>query len=204
MNEEKKSQRPNENYPLSKPDISQEDAEKALKHEKLTFYYNREQRLEKAPQAVRDLYKRNKNYSKFNLFRPLVADKPRAILFFTILMMCAAIFILSIVDKLGTSTYLLDGNRLEITGARYEGTTIIVLKKTVSSRSSRPYTGAVDIAVSPAASSAEEEYPVFFHRVYFSMEPAEEYRFAVPFDDPEQLIAFQAEASSIAVRFNPD
>ena len=204
MTDQDNPQRPNANYKLSKPDMTKDEAEKTLKHESLTFHYNRERRLEKAPQAVRDLYNKKKRYSSFNLFRPLVADKPRAILFFTILLMCAAIYILSIVDKLGVSSYLLDGNRILVTGARYEGTTIVVIKKTVASRRTLPYTGAVDVIALPVITALEGDFPTFFHRIYFTPEPEEEYRFIVPFDSSEQVIVLQTEMSSINLKFTPE
>ena len=188
------AKRPNANYKLSKPD----NAENINGEEKLTFYYNRERRLAKAPQSVRDLYASEKTPGGFNLLRPLVADKPRAVLFFTILIICAAIFVLSILGKFDSS-YLLDGNKIEIRGTVYEGTAIVMLRKTAANERNTPYSGAVDIAVSPAV-QAGEEFPVFFHRVYFSLEPVEEYRFAVPFDSPELLMVIQTERSILKIK----
>ena len=193
--DENRPSRPNANYKLSKPDRAVNPEEE----EKLTFYYDRERRLAKAPQAVKDLYTEKKQY-RFNLLRPLVADKPRAILFFTILIICASIIILSILGYFDNS-YSLDGNKIEITGAKYEGITIVVLKKTLKKGSLSAYSGAVDIAVSPAASGEDGELPVFYHRVFFSMEPLEEYRMAVPFDSPELMMVLQTEKNTLNIRF---
>ena len=197
MTEEKK--RPNANYKLSKPDGPNPVAE-----ENLVFHYNRERRLEKAPQAVKDLYAKHDSHNRFNLLRPLVADKPRATLFFTIILICVFIIIVSIVTR--TGAYSLEGNKIEISGTRFEGATIVVLTKTVKKNSGQAYTGAVDIAVSyPAKSGAEnEDIPVFYHRIFFSMEPVEEYRFAVPFDPPEQIIILQSEKNRLQVNYKPD
>ena len=184
--------RPNANYKLSKP-----DTENSIEEEKLTFYYNRERRLAKAPQSVRDLYTQKRQY-RFSLLRPLVADKPRAILFFTILIICAVIFLLSILGYFDNS-YLLDGNKIEIVGTGYEETTIVVLKKTFKKGLSSPYSGAVDIAVSPVEIN-EEEFPIFHHRVFFSLEPEEEYHFVVPFDLPELLMVLQTEKSTLQMK----
>jgi len=208
MTDETKKTRPNANYKLSKPDELKPGME-----ENLTFYYNRERRLEKAPQAVRDLYDEKKKVTRFNLLRPLIADKPRATIFFTIILMCVVTVIISLVNKYGGS-YSLDGNRIEIKGTLFEGTTIVVLTKTVKKNAGNAYTGAVDVAVTcpsdgggggvASSGGADEDYPVFYHRIFFSMENTEEYRFAVPFEFPEQLLILQTEKSTLQIKFNPE
>ena len=191
--------RPNANYNLSRPD--KPDAE-----ENLTFHYSRERRLANAPQAVRDIYAENKQQTRFNLFKPLVADKPRAMLFASIIILCAIILFLSTIGYFDTS-YALDGNKIEITGTRFENATILVLKKTVKTGiaaiNSSPYSGAVDIAVSPVV-SGDEEFPVFYHRVFFSLDKTEEYRFAVPFDASDLLMVLQSEKSSVQIKIKPE
>jgi hypothetical protein len=196
MTEENKKQRPNANYNLSKPDGSNSGGD-----ERLNFYYSRERRLESAPQSVKDLYSEKKPQSGFNLLRPLVADKPRATVFFTIILMCVMIILVTLINKLGVS-YSLEGNRIDISGTRYEGATIVVLTKTVKKDDGRAYTGAVDVAVTYSAGG--DDTPVFYHRIFFSMETTEEYRFAVPFDPPEQIIILQTEKSALQVKYKPD
>jgi len=202
MTEEEKKPRPNANYKLSKPDGPNKAAE-----ENLVFYYSRERRLEKAPQAVKDLYNKDKTNRRFSLLGPLVADKPRATVFFTIILVCVAIIIVTLVNKTG-GVYSLDGNGIAITGTRFEGATIVVLTKTVKKNAGNAYTGAVDIAVSRPVNDSVvnngEDYPVFYHRIFFSMEPAEEYRFAVPFDTPEQLLILQTERNTLQIKFKPE
>jgi len=208
MTEETEKKRPNANYKLSKPDGIKPGME-----ENLTFYYNRERRLEKAPQAVKDLYDEKKKVTRFNLLKPLVADKPRATVFFTIILICAVLIIISITNRTG-GVYSLEGNRIEITGTRFEGATIVVLRKTVKKNSVNAYTGAVDVAVTCPESAAggndggaaggDEDSPVFTHRIFFSMETVEEYRFAVPFDSPEQLLILQTEKSALQIKYKPE
>jgi hypothetical protein len=186
-------QRPNAKYKLSKGDNAD-----ITREEELTFHYNRERRLAKASQAVRDLYKEQK-FNRFNLIRPLIADKPRATIFFSIIILCTAILLLSVLgyfDKF----YKLEGNKLEISGTVFEGTTIITVKKIINSRLS-VYTGAVDVAVSPPVET-DEQYPVFYHRLFFTFEPEEEYHFAVPFDSTELLLVFQTEKSSLKIKLS--
>jgi hypothetical protein len=200
MTEEDKKPRPNANYKLSKPDGPNKAAE-----ENLVFYYNRERRLEKSPQAVKDLYNKKNTGSRFNLLGPLIADKPRATVFFTIILVCVAIVIVTLVNKTG-GVYSLDGNGIAVSGTRFEGATIVVLTKTVKKNAGNAYTGAVDIAVSYPADNGGEagDYPVFYHRIFFSLEPVEKYRFAVPFDSPDQLLILQTERSTLKIKFNPE
>jgi len=197
--------RPNANYNLSHPEPPPDKLYQPGAEENLTFHYSRERRLAKAPQAVRDIYNDTKPV-RFNLFKPLIADKPRAMLFGSIIILCVIILFFSN-NGLFDSSYVIDGNRIEITGTRFEGATILVLKKTIRSGiaalTSSPYTGVVDIAVSPQANE-NEEYSVFYHRVFFTLNKTEEYRFAVPFDAPDLLLVLQSEKSNLQFKFKPE
>ncbi|MDR1837217.1 MAG: hypothetical protein LBQ89_06110 [Treponema sp.] len=193
-NEPENRLRPNANYKLSKPDGY------TPTEEELNFYYSRERRLAKAPQSVKDLYT-GKKQNRFNLLRPLIADKPRAILFFTIVVICLAILLLSILGYFDKS-FSFDGNKLEISGIRYEEITIVMVKKTVKSRTA--YSGAVDIAVSPVVQNPDDQYPVFYHRIFFSLEPEEEYSFTVPFDDAELAMVLHSEKSALKITIKPN
>jgi len=189
--------RPNERYNLS-PD-------KNGYGEGLPFYYNRERRLEKAPEAVRNFY--NGQQPRTGLLHSLTADRPRKILFFMIILLCLTILLLLLLGYFDTS-YQLDGNKIEITSTNYEETAIIILKKTVKNKNA--YNGAVDIAVSPVVQSSEEEYSVFTHRIFFSAENEEIYRFAVPFvsegnaGNPDLLMVLQTEKSTLQIKFKPE
>ena len=198
MSDEKNAceNRPNAKYNLSYPDTADNAAEG------LIFHYNRERRLASAPQSVKDIYKEEKK-SSFGLFSALVADRPRRILFFMIILLCAMIFILSRLGFFDTSL-LLEGNKIEITGAFFEKTTIVILRKTV--RDQDFYTGAVDVAVSPSysADSDIDQIPVFYHRIFFTMENDEVYRFAVPYDSPELLMVLQTDKNTLKLSFKPE
>jgi hypothetical protein len=113
--------------------------------------------------------------------------------------MCVVILIFS-ATGLFNKTYSLEGNKLDIKGTGYEGTAIIVIRKTVNK--SQAYTGAVDIAVSPMVQA--EEYPVFYHRIFFTLEPNEEYRFVVPFDSPQIAMVLQTEKNSLKITVKVD
>jgi len=184
--------RPNANYKLSRQNPD------PLEEEKLNFYYNRQHRLDKAPASVRNLYEKPRH--KFNLLRPLIADKPRATVFFTIIILCVIIFIMALLGFMDDS-YSLEGNKLEIRATSFEDTTIIVLRKTISGKD--PYTGAVDIGVSPVVSNPDEEYPIFIHRVFFTLREEEETRFVVPYNSPQLAIVFNTEKTSLKTTIKP-
>jgi hypothetical protein len=114
--------------------------------------------------------------------------------------------ILSVIGYFDTS-YKLDGNRLFIRAIRYEGSAIVTLKKTQDTDrrgNVLAYSGPVDVAVSPVVQTSEEEYSVFYHRVFFSLEPEEEYRFAVPFDSPQLAMVLQTERYTLKIVIKPE
>jgi len=170
--------------------------------EELNFYYNRERRLENAPQSVKDLYK-DSPAPRFGLFNSLIADKPRRILFFVIIVLCVLVFALSRMEFFD-DVYTLDGNKIEITGITLEDSTIVILNKKDADANS--YTGALNIAVSIPAEDEElmDEMPVFYHRVFFNLVRDEEFRFVVPFNAPELLAVLQSEKSTLQLTFKPN
>jgi len=189
--------RPNANYKLSKP-----DGKNPIEEKNLVFYYNCDRRLEKAPQAVRDLYAEKKQ-SRFSLIGPLIADKPRAFIFSSIIILCVFIILLSIMGYLDSS-YSLDGNKIALRGTRFEGTTIIVLKKTVKKGFDSGYTGSVDIAVSPVLITEDGKHTVETFRYFFTNDPVQEFRFVVPFDVPELAVILQTEKNSLNIKLIPE
>ena len=197
--EEKK--RPNANYRLSKENANPEE---------ITYYYNRKRRLEKAPQSVRDLYNEEPP-RRFNLIGPLINTRPKAMMFFSIVIACLLIVAISFLN-LASDTYDFDGNRLTVQAIMYEGTTIVAVKKTVKkdvlARLSKPYRGAVNIAAAPSIRSGSDQImqpqDIFYHRIFFSAESTENYRFALPFDAGELLIVFQSEKKTLNVKIKPE
>ena len=184
-------QRPNAKYKLSKPDNA------PVPQEGLPFYYNRERRLAKAPKDVQDLYKEKKP-RRFGLIQVLIADRPRKILFFSIIVICVMIWVLGLLGYFDLS-HTLDGNKLTISATPFEGTTIVVINKTVKKKIKNPYTGAIDIAVSVPAQE-ENNSPVFYHKIFFSLEKEERYSFAVPFESDELLLVLQTEKNTLKIK----
>jgi len=191
---EENVQRPNANYALS---------EKKQEEDKLTFYYSREARLAKAPQAVRDLYN-NPPKRSFNLIRPLVDTKGKAILFTTIILMCVALLLISILSPDGA--YNLEGNRITVQAVKYEGTIIVLIKKSLAkNRRGKPrtvsaYTGAVNIGASPPQAASNDETPqIFMHRIFFTAQDTEEFRFSLPFESDRVIMVLQTEKNQISI-----
>jgi hypothetical protein len=166
--------RPNEGLPLSEERDSGEGVQ---------FYYSRERRLSKATDSVRALYEEPAARSKFSLLRPLLSSRPNAILFGTMAALVLITLVMSFTNftNRGQDYY---GNRISVSALRYDGAALITLKKTIRNAEAA-YTGAMDITVSPA--KTEGASPAF-HRVVFSSQGTEEFRFSVPFEEQELLL----------------
>ncbi|MCL2809401.1 MAG: hypothetical protein FWD24_04965 [Treponema sp.] len=197
------NQRPNSKYKLSKSNENTSSAE-----DNIIYHYNRERRLAKAPQEVKDLYSERKQ-SRFGILGVLVADKPRRMLLVIIILLCLVIMALSRFGYFDT-TYVLGGNVINITGTNFDGTTIIVLRKTANDINS--YTGHVDIAVSAVDTTVntgdvdiqDSRSNVFYHRVFFTLEKEEVFRFAAPLYDSTLLMVLQTERNTLQIKFTPD
>jgi hypothetical protein len=195
MSDEKEvsGQRPNAKYGLSKKENFTSG------EESLNFHYSRERRLANAPQEVKDLYKEKKQ-GGFNLFGPLVADKPRRVLLVVIIILCVATWVFLIMGFLDKS-YQFDGNKIVINAMGIDGRTFFKLKKTAAN--DKAYTGAVDIVVSLVNPEGDEQ-DVLIHRVFFTMEKEELYSFDIPYEAPELSLMFQTDENTLHVRLKPD
>jgi len=191
-------QRPNARYKLSKENVEEGD---------IVYHYDREHRLKKVPQRVRDLCNQPPP-QRFNLFKPLVRTKPLAMMFFSIIIICVMIVALSLLGFTGAD-YTLDGNNISIQAIRFEGAIVMAVDKSIKkskgldrfSNTALPYTGAVDIAVQPILKDGEvqDEVPrdLFFHKIFFTFEPQEYYRFSVPFDTDELAVVLRTETKTL-------
>jgi hypothetical protein len=193
-NNEKK--RPNAKYKLSNENPNMDD---------IVYHYNRERRLEKAPQAVRDLYKEQPR-RRFGLLNTLVGSKPGAMLFGTIILFCALMLAFSYLGLTGDSREL-DGNIISVKGKKYDGTVLIEVRKTHRkdrlARVINAYTGAVDIAVfppaKPGAEQGQQATDIFYHKIFFTNEQEEHYSFTVPFEQSELAFIFRTEKKSLSL-----
>jgi len=209
MSDGEQKQRPNANYKLSKENTPDETV-----NEEIVYHYNRERRLEKAPQSVRDLYNTPQApVNRFNLLKPLVRTKHLTMMFISIVIISVFMLAISLLGLVGDS-YDLDGNQISIQALRYEGIIIVTVNKTVKktglarfSRSDPAYTGAVDIAVQPAMTGADHGWQptdIFYHRIFFTFEPEENYRFSVPFDVEELALVFKSETKTLSLKLKAE
>jgi hypothetical protein len=158
------------------------------------FYYSRARRLERASEAVRAMNEPGPP-KRIKGFRALTASKPQGFLLMSVILLAVVLVILSgVLSREDTST-MLGGNAVAASALGFEGTTYVTIKKTVK-QEDRAYTGTVDLAVSEALPPGEEsggrELPISTHRIFFSLEPEEEYRFSVPFEASRLLILMRA------------
>jgi len=193
-NENNEKKRPNAKYKLSHEKI--QGAE-------IVYHYNRERRLEKASQAVRDLYEEQPR-RRIGLFHTLLGTKPNAMLFGTIILLCVLMLTLSFFGFTGDSREL-EGNILSVKAKKYDGATIIELRKVPRkdkiARHMTAYTGPVEIAVFPTAKKgspqSQQISDVFFHKIYFTNDQEEHYLFTVPFEQNELSFIFRTEKKSL-------
>ncbi|MDR0554584.1 MAG: hypothetical protein LBG76_07290 [Treponema sp.] len=188
----------------------------AAKTPELVFYYSRSRRLEKASEAVRRMNDLSP-VPRQGLFRTLVATKSRALLFISIMLISAAILVMSLLDTGGstggitggstggTTGAVLGGNRLVFSAMNYGDAAFIVIKKTAQETDA--YTGIVDMGVSiPLTKEAESRgaaAPAEFMRIVFTGEAEEDFRFQVPFTGEELLISMRAGENRLNYRIKP-
>jgi hypothetical protein len=197
MSDNKERRRPNANYKLSKENIDPDT---------ITYYYDRKARLSKSSKIVQDMYKEEPP-KRLGFLRSLVgiANRPRTLTFISIIMCGALIFIAANITSAAKSN-ILSGNQLIVQAIPYDGVIIVTMYKvTVKRLIARPgeaYTGPVDITALPAKRDGEEQDQpgaVFNHRVVFSREKQEQYRFVLPFDADELVLVFQTEKDTLGI-----
>jgi hypothetical protein len=199
MSDAQEPKRPNAHYKLSNENASTDG---------IVYHYSRERRLEKAPQAVQDLYKAEPQH-RFNLIKPLVRTRPLAMMFATVVVASLLVLVVSVLG-LASNSYDLDGNQISVQAVRYEGAIIMIVKKTVKksglgrfSSLAPAYSGAVDIAVQPLIKSASVREPppagIFYHKIFFTLENEESYRFTFPFDSGELALVLATEKKTISL-----
>jgi hypothetical protein len=196
-NEEKK--RPNAKYKLSKENIRPEE---------LTYFYDRDKRLANAPRAVKDLYKEQPPQRR-GFLRLFVRNKPRSMTFISIIMCCVLMIIAA---NVAGNARNLGGNRLSFEAIKYEGLIIVTLKKKAVKnllvRNNQPYTGTVDITAlpvrKPADGQKQQADELFNHRLSFTNERQEQFRFVLPFDSDELVLVLQSDKQTLSMTVKPE
>ncbi|MCL2193201.1 MAG: hypothetical protein FWB78_07385 [Treponema sp.] len=197
--------RPNANYKLSKTGTYPIE---------ITHHYDRDRRLEKAPKSVQDLYYKEDPPRRAGLFRNAPGGKIQLFTMIVIFLISMMALIITIIGRDG-DTHELEGNRVTVQAIRYEGMTIMALRKMTGNtrtflglRPGRPaFTGGVSVEISPVSppvslpmTYTEPFGNIFFHRINFTEESPEFFRFAIPFDADELELVLSTENRVLSVR----
>ncbi|MDR1177688.1 MAG: hypothetical protein LBK64_02545 [Spirochaetaceae bacterium] len=154
-----------------------------VRNEDMVFYYSREHRLARASETVRGL--NAAAGKKKGFFSVLTTNKSQGFLLISIVVMSAMIMMVSIFLKGDTAEF--GGNRVAFSAFRFQGSSYLALKKTAPKKGGA-YTGAVNIAISPAPDSKDAAVSVVTRTVFFSLEIEEEFRMMLPFESDEILV----------------
>ncbi|MDR0585837.1 MAG: hypothetical protein LBG26_01205 [Treponema sp.] len=172
---------------------------------RLTFYYSRERRLERASPEVRALNEFGPS-QKTGLFRTLTSTKPLTFAFLSIITACAAMILFSFLNN-SSRTRVLD-TEIVVSAIKGDGKSYLTLKKTVTGKD--PYTGAVNIAVSvkknPPSDPSRENIlpdPMYLETLYFSLEKEETYRFTAPMTGETLLVLAVLNNQTVLFTVNP-
>jgi hypothetical protein len=100
------------------------------------------------------------------------------------------------------------GNTLAVSVMGFPGeggvaaTYLAVVKKADSEKA---YTVPVDVAASIyRKDGVGEDMPIETRRIFFTLEPEEDFRFSVPFTGPELVLVFRAEEELAVLRVKPE
>ncbi|QQO08061.1 hypothetical protein [Breznakiella homolactica] len=168
-----------------------DDDKNNIREQDLVFRYSRERRLERASEDVRKLNDQTP-VRKPNLFRTLTATRSSTLIFLSIIVLVGASFMISVFTGRDDDA-LFGGNAITLSAFKFQGTTYLAVKKSARDGEDS-YTGSVDLAVSPVGEDAKDEsgeYVIFADRIFFSLQPEEEFRVALPFESDELLILIQ-------------
>ena len=166
---------------------------------RITYYYSRKERLKRASQEVRDINNPSKR-RKAGIFRALTATLSLRILFFSIILFCIIVFLLSRFMR-PEPVMVLANNIVAVSAVTAGDRSYITIKKTAGQHnvSGAVYTGIAGVVVSlPGESSA-----VYVEYVYFSAEQEEVFQFTVPFSGNKLLVLIEAEAEQLVFEITP-
>jgi hypothetical protein len=179
----------------------------------IVFRYSRERRLANASETVRKLSEEGKKHS-FNLLRPLTATKSLTFLFVSIIVLLVLMYIISFFFGV-KKEIVLGGNSINVSAFTFEGKTYLTLNKKIQNKNDF-YTGTIDLAISPSDNSPDEASPddtssddastddnapeqssdeikIHTGRIFFTSEPDEDFKMAIPFEAERLLILIQSE-----------
>jgi len=198
---ETEARRPNARYNLSRPDEPDREIDPA----EIVYHYDRERRLEKAPDSVRDLYyqKAEPQPRRLRLLPAGPGGKFQLLTMIAILLVCAMALAITLLTG-DSGDFVFEGNRVALRALRHDGAIIVSLRKTYGApgrflgfgRRSVPFEGPVYIEVLEPGTPIEN---ASFHRAVFTAAAIETFTFAVPFDTDELYVMLTAgDATTLA------
>ena len=163
---ERQSSPPDDNYEIDREPI---------------YYYNREHRLSRASQSVRD--HNEEGSGKARAKGGFFGSRSNSMVFITIILIIVGFGVISRLQQRERG-FTLGGNKLTLLIFEEEGVYLLGIVKSAP-LNGNAYTGAVDLAVSP---ENEETPPVFNHRIYFGPGESELFRITIPFSGRNFLV----------------
>jgi hypothetical protein len=172
----------------------------------VVYHYSRERRLERASPAVRALYtEQPRGRGLFQAFR----TNPTGVwVFFSILIVAVFMFVYALGNRKDGGLNL-GGNTVTVSALNFPGATYVLLKKKAAGTDS--YTGPVELALSISKNSInvddddiDDAAPVETRRIFFSLEPEEDFRLSLPFAAAELLLVIRADETVRWLRFKPE
>lgn len=192
----------------TKPQDNSEGYQPPILDRELVFHYSREHRLAKASARVQEL-NNPKVQKRSGIFGTFTATRSHTVLLASIVGMCIFIAFISKLTR-EKSTIMVGGNSIYAAASRMsEGMTYLTIRKTFKN-DRNVYTGAVDLAVTPLLAKGKEEppegaqeAPISTHRIFFTLQPEEEYGLSLPFEASTLLILMQVEDKHITFKVKP-
>jgi hypothetical protein len=177
-----------------------EKGREKISPEELVFYYSRARRLERASEAVRKLNEPGPE-RRGRLFKTSRPSPGGIMVLISIVLVFVFILVFSSTGE-GRKGTDLGGNTLAVSALRYSGSTYVAVKKTA--RNEGAYTGPVELAVSVFRPGGGEDGgelpPITTEQLFFTLEPEEEFRIALPLEAPELLFLARAGEELITLR----
>ncbi|MDR0562714.1 MAG: hypothetical protein LBG73_08510 [Spirochaetaceae bacterium] len=183
--------------------LTKADLDEASLDRELVFHYSREHRLAKASPAVRAFNEPGPRKRR-SVLGSLTSTRSHMMLFITIIVVSLVASFVTARKRDGNGVTL-GGNTVSASAERIDGAAYLTIKKTFKAQAQdRAYTGAVDVVISPAVSTAKdapalESLPIAAHRLFFTAKSQEEYGISIPFDAPTLVVIMQTQEDHHAV-----
>lgn len=166
----------------------------------VTFHYNRERRLAKAPQRVRELYETSGSRGRGPL-RGLTASRPGVFVFLSIITLCIMLVLYSRLMNRDAGEAALGNNTLRISAQSSGGASDVTVIKTAAQDDAR--TGPVRVGVA-AADGGEGALPVQGEDLYFTSAAREDFHFSVPFTGTKLYVLLEMGEERVLVTVTPE